>query len=143
MTFSLIALGQAFQDSQANTFVSTVKSAHRWLGAVHASYSVGCLTGPLVATSIALARPERWVLFYCVPLGMGIINIMIVSWSFRHDISIFKVKTSSCEEPEAGGRGRQAWQEMKGTVKEKTVWLLSLFFFFYLGVGFTVGGKAT
>ena len=75
-------LDQAFQDSQANTFVSSVTAAHRWLGAVDASYGFGCLVGPLVATAIAAARPERWTAFYGPLLGLGVLNLGFVVWTF-------------------------------------------------------------
>lgn len=35
----------------------------------------------------------------------------------------------------------ETWQEMKATVQVKAVWLLSLFFFSYLGTAITAGGE--
>ena len=64
VTFLFVALGQAFQDSQANTFVATIKNAHRWLGLIHGCYAIGLLVGPLVAASIALNLNGRWAVFY-------------------------------------------------------------------------------
>ncbi|OCL07199.1 MFS transporter [Glonium stellatum] len=136
-TFFLAALGTALQDSQANTFVSSVKFAHRWLGIIHASYGIGCVTGPLVATAMALSRPEKWVYFYWTLFGLGTINFALVTLAFRTDIEVGK---GSEEGAEAEGRFRNAWSEMRATVKERAVWLLSLFFFFHLGVGVTSGG---
>ena len=39
-TFFLVAIGQAYNDTHANTFVAGVKGAHRWLAVIHASYMV-------------------------------------------------------------------------------------------------------
>ena len=39
-TFFLVAVGAAYNDTQANTFVATVKGAHRWLAVIHASFMV-------------------------------------------------------------------------------------------------------
>ena len=64
LSFFLVALGQAFQDSQANTFVSSIKKAHRWLGLIHDCYALGCLVGPLVAAAIASNLNGQWATFY-------------------------------------------------------------------------------
>jgi fucose permease len=150
-----VALGQAFQDSQANTFVSTVKVAHRWLGAIHASYAVGCLVGPLIATSIAITNPQKWTLFYWAPFGMGILNLGLVACAFRKDMRFgtWSSGATEVEELEMGERTREtgsddpgtrqgkAMAEIVETVKEKNVWKLGLFFFFYLGAAITAGGE--
>ena len=137
----LAALGQAFQDSQANTFVSTVKTAHRWLGVVHASYGFGCLVGPLIATAIASARPERWTCFYWLLLGLGVANLVFVAWAFRGDMAFVTMLDGEAENLRQKGKAQKVWKETKATLKEKVVWLLSLFFFFHLGVGITAGGE--
>jgi fucose permease len=137
----LAALGQAFQDSQANTFVSTVKTAHRWLGVVHASYGFGCLVGPLVATTIASAKPERWTRFYWLLLGLGVINLAFVTWAFRGDMAFVTMLDKEADNLRQKGKAQKAWKETKATLREKVVWLLSLFFFFHLGVGITAGGE--
>jgi fucose permease len=140
VTFFLSAVGTGLQDAQANTFVASVKAAHRWLAVIHASYMIGCLVGPLVATAIASNRPQSWALFYSIPLGLGVLNLMLVWLSFRGDILLRKSAVGDVENEETS-RARTAWNEMKETIGNKTVWLLSLFYFFYLGVGITIGGK--
>lgn len=69
-----MALGQAYQDANANAFVSSVKGgvAHRWLGFVHAMYGAGMLVSPFVATAAAVRG--KWELFYLFPLGLGVVN---------------------------------------------------------------------
>jgi fucose permease len=138
MTFFFTALGQAFQDSQANTFVSSVKSAHRWLGVIHASYGLGCLIGPLVATAIASARPEGWQQFYYFLMGLGVLNLSLVSWAFRKEVVLRQ--PTSAEGSTARSGIDKAINDMKATVKLRTTWTLSLFYFFYLGAAITVGG---
>ena len=64
VTFFFVALGQAFQDSQANTFVATIKNAHRWLGLIHGCYAIGSLVGPIIAATMALKLNGRWEMFY-------------------------------------------------------------------------------
>jgi MFS family permease len=134
-------LGTAFQDSQANTFVSTVKTAHRWLSVVHASYGFGCLVGPLIATAIASNRPEKWTWFYWLLVGLGMANLAFVAWTFRGDLALRRTAKEESDTVRHKGKAQKAWEETKATLKEKVVWLLSLFFFFHLGVGITAGGK--
>ena len=64
VSFFFVALGQTFQDSQANTFVATIKNAHRWLGHIHGCYVIGCLVGPLIAAAIAPKFKGHWASFY-------------------------------------------------------------------------------
>ncbi|KAL4976865.1 major facilitator superfamily domain-containing protein [Aspergillus desertorum] len=84
VTFFIAALGQAYQDTHANNFVATVKGAHRWLGFIHAMYMGGCLVGPFVSTAVASSgRTSHWELFYTTPLGMGVVNLVLVWVAFR------------------------------------------------------------
>jgi fucose permease len=136
----LSALGTAFQDAQANTFVASVKAAHRWLGVIHASYGIGCVAGPLVAAAIASSDPKNWMRFYFFPMGLAILNFGLASWAFKQDITIKKGTTQE-EVPDNKPRISKAWDDMKAAMGEKSVWLLSLFFFFHLGVAITAGGK--
>ena len=63
-SFFFMALGQAFQDSQANTFVASIKKAHRWLGVIHGSYALGCCVGPIMGAAIASNFHDGWAKFY-------------------------------------------------------------------------------
>ena len=151
--FFFATLGQGYQDTHANTFVSTVKNApHRWLGFIHAMYMAGCLVGPFVATSVAAAtQPSRWNLFYYFPLGLGSINILFTLWAFRRTVK-FKRSVASetrqirgdsgASEAETSQlRGHRALKEFKETLKLSSVWRLGLFFFFFLGVAITASGR--
>lgn len=82
MTFFIAALGAAFQDAQANVFVATVKSAHRWLGVIHASYGAWCVVGPLVAAATSSTRPEQWALFYGFAIEIAGLNMGLLTLNF-------------------------------------------------------------
>ncbi|KAG8631509.1 hypothetical protein KVT40_000649 [Elsinoe batatas] len=60
INFTLFGLGKAYQDIFSNGYVGGVKSAHGWLGFIHACYAGGSLVGPFVATGIASAPGNRW-----------------------------------------------------------------------------------
>jgi fucose permease len=147
-TFCLASLGQAYQDTYANTFVSSVKAAHRWLGFIHAMYMAGCLVGPFVSTSMATRSPTQWNLFYLVPLGLGIFNVALVGIAF-HDRMAWKKQSREALPDESTAiylqenehqQRKGALKEMKRTLSKRGVWLISLFFFFYLGSVITAGG---
>lgn len=120
--------------------MTSVKAAHRWLGLVHAIYGIGCVVGALVAAAIASSDPEYWMRFYFFPMGLAILNFALASWAFRKDLIPAKGQSQEDGVVETA-RLSKGWEEMKATLREKSVWLMSLFFFFHLGVGITAGGE--
>lgn len=142
VTFLFASLGQAYQDTHGNTFVASVKgpSAHRYLAFIHAMYMAGCLVGPFVATGVSSTGAQRWELFYCFPLGLAVLNMVFVGIAFRDTLRI-KPKTSPVDtESTPGSRNQDAMSLVKETLKDKNVWLLSLFYFFFLGATLTASG---
>ncbi|KGO72757.1 Major facilitator superfamily domain, general substrate transporter [Penicillium italicum] len=138
VTFFLASLGQAYNDTHANTFVSALNGAHRWLGFIHAMYMAGCLVGPFVATGVASANVDsKWYLFYLFPLGVGVMNLVFVGVSFRD-----RMATPTVLMGQRGARSasNSALKEIRDTLSTPGVWLLSLFFFFFLGASITAGG---
>ncbi|KAK9855277.1 uncharacterized protein MYU51_002661 [Penicillium brevicompactum] len=138
VTFFLASLGQAYNDTFANTFVSTLNDAHRCLGFIHAMYMAGCLVAPFIATGIASANTDSdWCLFYLCPLGLGVVNLALVGSSFHdHMATPASLRSERRERPES----KSILREMKDVFFATEVWLLSLFFFFFLGATITAGG---
>lgn len=160
-TFFFVALGQAYNDTQANTFVAASKgAAHRWLAIIHASFMAGCLVGPFVATGIASAGTEsKWYLFYIFPVGLNVVNLGLMAYAFRdtlslnfrraaNSVSASDAETRETEQQEQqqtalrgdDSRGKSAVQLIKSTLSLPSVWLLSMFFFFYIGSQITLSG---
>ena len=147
VSFWTASLGQAYQDTHANSFVASVKGAHRWLGFIHAMYAAGCLVGPFAATAVASSQtPSQWNLFYSIPLGLGAINTLLVVIAFRDRFSVRRTPTGNQEN---GGptddvsENSSALKQMGATLRLPSVWLLSVFFLFYLGAAITAGGRLT
>ncbi|KAJ5724257.1 hypothetical protein N7488_002292 [Penicillium malachiteum] len=146
VTFLLASLGQAYNDTHANTFVSSQRGAHRWLGFIHAIYMAGCLVGPFVATAVASANTDsQWNIFYTFPLGLGVVNLAFVCLAFhdRMSLCLKKEKRESAPGSTSASTGKTAMMEIKATLSTPGVWLLSLFFFFFLGAAITAGGWMT
>lgn len=127
-SFFFSGIGIALQDAQANTFVADLDNAHRWLGILHAIYGVGALVTPLAATAIANHTPY-WHYFYLVLFGCSVISLGLVSYAFRPNI--FRQRQT----------GTNANKQLTQALSERSVWVLSLFFFLYVGAEVTAGGK--
>ena len=148
-TFWLTSVGQAFQDTHANSYVaSSSKGAHRWLGFIHAMYMAGCLVAPFAASPIASVKnPSLWYLFYTVPAGLGAINLIMCLLAFR---STFRLKGKSqsyppnADSPPDGqtfeSQHKTASPLIKQALKQSSLWYISVFFFFYLGMTLTASG---
>ncbi|KAH0612341.1 uncharacterized protein H6S33_010393 [Morchella sextelata] len=126
-SFFFCGLGLAYQDAQANVFVANVNNAHRWLGLLHSLYGAGALISPLIATLIASKTPY-WHYFYVVVLGLAAFNLGLLSWNFRKDLKGTAAARDS------------ASKDLKSALKERSVIILSLFFFLYVGAEVTAGG---
>lgn len=147
ITFWLSSLGQAYQDTHGNTFVAGTKNSHRSLAFIHAMYMAGCLCGPFVATAIASAGagPSKWYLFYAFPLALGLANMGLVLYAFWDSFTFRREKVSpATSEHDSSGpevsRNQGALSLMRSTLTNRSVWLLSIFFFFFLGAALTAGG---
>lgn len=144
VTFFVVALRQAMQDTQADTFVTSVKYAHRWLGVIHGCYALGGLVGPIVAAALASNFEGYWGMFYTVPLGIGCLNVVLCVYAFRDETPVYaRLKQRDVYNPQTTGeikRSAFAARELGATVRERGVWVLSIFFFIYLGTAITAGG---
>ncbi|KAI1824681.1 MFS general substrate transporter [Xylaria intraflava] len=142
VSFLFQALGVAYQDAHSNTFVSNLKNVpHRWLSFIHACYALGTFIGPLIATAIANAPNssvvEGWRRVYFVLIGISVLNVAGVMIAFR-DTLYSRLRVEN--ETRGQKRNRLALINMAKLLKSKTLWLLSLFYFFELGATFTAGG---
>lgn len=144
-SFWFAHIGQAYQDMHANSWVATVKAAHRWLGFIHAAYMFGCLVGPFVATAVASSTDgTKWYLFYTFPLGINVLNVLATAYAFRDTLRLKRSSNAEREEgtsPATRSRNKDALKEIRETLGIRSVWILSLYFFFFLGTAITAGGK--
>ena len=164
VSFGLTSWGQGLLDTEANGYVASLKTGggeggeqkeklNRWLGGIHAAYMAGCLVAPFAASGIAEVGKTKWYLFYFVPLGLGIVNLVMVAVAFWEDIAGvrfgFSARRGLAQEARIGSGGADAATQedkksasalLKETLTTPSVWLLSLFFFFYLGTAVTAGG---
>lgn len=126
--FFFTGMGVAFQDAQANVFTVMVRNAHRWLGILHAVYGVGTIVAPLIANTIA-SRTPYWHYYYLAMFILGVINVVLLAWTFRR--GLFKPNVSNAKDANA---------ELKATLTNKVVWIFNGFFFLYVGAEVASGG---
>ncbi|KAH0847279.1 hypothetical protein FOPE_00365 [Fonsecaea pedrosoi] len=125
-TYFLQALGTAYQDSHSNTFVSSVKGAHRWLGFIHAMYSLGCLVSPFVATAVASHVQLKWAYFFIFLLGLGVLNLLAVLYVFSDSLRLLSREQEREQEDDASSHGKDATQKIKETLQTRGLifWLV-------------------
>jgi fucose permease len=141
VTFFLQAVGMAYNESHANTFVASLKSAHRPLGFIHAMYALGTLVSPFVATGIASAVPNRWAIYYVYLVGIGVLNMLAVGITFRESLKMHTSPASPAGQTAAvPSRRKQGNEDVISALKSPPVYLLSMFYFFMLGTGITASG---
>ncbi|KAF4963497.1 hypothetical protein FSARC_8506 [Fusarium sarcochroum] len=129
ISFFFSGLGVACLDAQANTYVAHMRNSHRWLGVLHAIYGLGALISPIAATTLGTKTPY-WHYFYLMMVVITMINIAILSFSFRE--GLFK-RLEDVSDGEASDQLRRA-------LSQKCVWMMSIFFFLYVGAEVTSGG---
>ncbi|KAB8077882.1 major facilitator superfamily domain-containing protein [Aspergillus leporis] len=127
--FFFTGMGVAFQDAQSNAFTITVKNPHRWLGILHAIYGVGTIIAPLIANTIA-SRTPAWHHYYLITFCVGIINVLILAWTFRR--GLFRPNVLNAKDT--------AGSELRATLANRAVWILNGFFFLYAGAEVASGG---
>ncbi|KII90920.1 hypothetical protein PLICRDRAFT_107096 [Plicaturopsis crispa FD-325 SS-3] len=128
--------GVAIQNAHANAFVASTKGrSFTKLGLLHASYGVGALVAPLVATSFSTTR--HWWFHYLVSLGFSVVNIAVL-------VSVFRFRQQDAVLAEAGMAPSETGTETTSKLRQifgiRTVHFLALFCLLYVGVEVTVGG---
>ncbi|KAG7104453.1 Bypass of stop codon protein 6 like [Verticillium longisporum] len=150
ITFAVVCLGQAYQDTGCNTYVAGAKGAHRWLAFIHAMYMAGCFVAPFIATAVASAgTTSYWYLYYTFPLALGVGNLALACYAFRDTIHFRgRLRSGANNTPNAETQlsgstsepTKGAAQLVKETLSNKSVWAISAFFFFYIGGVLTAVG---
>ncbi|CAI6013610.1 unnamed protein product [Clonostachys chloroleuca] len=159
VSFTIQALGMAYQDSHANAWAGTLPNAHRCLGFIHAMFALGCLIGPLVATAVASAAVsehqendgrEGWRMAYYPLIGIHALNLLGMLVVFGSTLSTWKIHASvpsarpSTAEIDGESHGRQRNKEALGEtlqlIKLKKLWLIGGFYLFNCGAWSAAGG---
>ncbi|EPE07013.1 major facilitator superfamily transporter [Ophiostoma piceae UAMH 11346] len=90
--FFFVGLAEAINVAMGNTFCAGLQQGTVALGVMHGSYGIGGISGPLVATAVAVASgaatdpniktAQSFGNYYFLPFGVCIAASVMVSWAF-------------------------------------------------------------
>ncbi len=69
------------------------------------------------------------------------VNIMSVVLAFGDSLHIIRNRPDDDTVINIQGRNKGAMKEVRQVLKLRNLWIISLFYFLYLGVAFAAGGK--
>ncbi|CAE6433639.1 hypothetical protein ACGC1H_001494 [Rhizoctonia solani] len=133
--YFLNGFGVALQNAQSNSFIAQLpNNASNKMGLLHASYGIGALTAPLVATQFA--QLPHWSFHYLCSLGVALVNVSLLLVVFKlrrlHEIT---------GTPETNTTGYQSeGSKYKDIFSSRVVQLIALFVWVYVGTEVTIGG---
>ncbi|KDQ09343.1 hypothetical protein BOTBODRAFT_117278 [Botryobasidium botryosum FD-172 SS1] len=136
IAFFLNGFGLGTVDAQSNGFVALLRDSGKGkMSLLHAAYGCGAFAAPLVATQFFHMR--RWSFYYLTSLALAVINLVALIIVFRFNtVEHVLAKTGVVTASESSNKGGK----MKQMMKLKTVHILALFIFVYVGVEVTIGG---
>ncbi|KDQ09339.1 hypothetical protein BOTBODRAFT_37096 [Botryobasidium botryosum FD-172 SS1] len=137
IAFSLNGFGFGATGSQANGFVALLRnSGEGKMSLLHAAYGCGAFIAPLVATQFS--SMAHWSFHYLASLGLALINCIFLNVVFRLKSQEQALSKAGIVVVESGATNESG--KMKQIMKVKTVHVLALFIFVYVGVEVTIGG---
>lgn len=82
--FFLIGLGMSLNLALGNIFCGNLSNSTAALGAMHGSYGIGGITGPLIATAFVTVSNMVWSRYYLVTLVLAALNGFFALWTYWH-----------------------------------------------------------
>lgn len=82
--FFLIGLGMTINLALGNIFCGSLQNGTTALGAMHGSYGIGGIIGPLIANAFVSALHMVWSRYYLLTLGLSVLNGFFALWSYWH-----------------------------------------------------------
>ncbi len=139
-SFLLVGAAMSLELGIVLTFGTNLANGTTMLGILTASYSVGGIIGPLIATTLT-ARGVLWSRFYLITLGFALVNVFLATWSFWHHELEAQIATLP---PASGNNNTLRTAGKFGTMQKafkNKITLLSMFFLFvYQGAEVSVSG---
>ncbi|KAI0343375.1 MFS general substrate transporter [Trametopsis cervina] len=135
--YGFTGFGLALEITQGNSYVGSLKEgASTKLGIMHASYGLGALSAPLIATQFAVS--VHWSFHYLVSASLAVVNIIALCAVFRFK-PIEAIREESGEGPSEQNT-TIAESKYKQIFKIPAVHYLAFWTLIYVGVEVTLGG---
>lgn len=149
--FLFLGFGEATNVALGNTFAANLQNGTTMLGAMHGSYGVGGIIGPLIATAMVTKGNLIFSRYYILPLGVSVFNLLFAGWSFWHferDSNPTLLTTAervlsnaqNGSAPSSKNHVKEQVANMIKAFKSKTVILGALFIFAYQGAEVSISG---
>lgn len=148
--FFLIGLGMSLNLALGNIFCGSLSSSTTALGAMHGSYGIGGITGPLIANAFVTVFHLVWSRYYLVTLVLAVLNGFFALWTYWHyekehqgASSAMPLRTSSEHQQQQQQPQPAAPSKIAGLLrasKSRVVLLGALFIFAYQGAEVSISG---
>ncbi|KAK2029590.1 major facilitator superfamily transporter [Colletotrichum zoysiae] len=126
--------GNGLTDACFCAWIGAMDKTNTIQGFLHASYSVGALIAPLIATSMVVTAKLPWYNYYYFMVGASVLELIGLTITFwPKSGAVYRAEHAHENEGQGGAGTRIA-------LKSKVTWLCSVFFFAYMGVEVGLGG---
>ncbi|KZT04502.1 MFS general substrate transporter [Laetiporus sulphureus 93-53] len=135
IAFIFTGFGISLQNAQANGYVGGLKeNARVKFGFLHASYGLGALVSPLVATQFSTA--QHWSFHYLISAGIAVTNFiaLLVVFRLKNYDAVMAETGQAADEP---GQSENLYHQI---MRLKEVHYLAIFSLIYVGVEVSIGG---
>ncbi|KAK2056598.1 major facilitator superfamily transporter [Colletotrichum caudatum] len=126
--------GNGLTDACFCAWIGAMDKTNTIQGFLHASYSVGALIAPLIATSMVVTAKLPWYNYYYFMVGASVLELIGLTITFWPKTGAVYRAEHAHENEGQGGAGTRI------ALKSKVTWLCSVFFFAYMGVEVGLGG---
>lgn len=134
VAFFLIGLGMSINLALGNILCGSLKESTAALGAMHGSYGIGGIVGPLVATAFVSVLELVWSRYYLIPMGLAVFNASLALWAYRNaDIMPAAALVTGSQMP-------SRLHAVSKAVTSPVVLLGALFIFAYQGAEVSISG---
>ncbi|THY72121.1 MFS general substrate transporter [Aureobasidium pullulans] len=140
VAFLFLGLGVALNLALNNVFCANLANSTVILGAVHGSYGLGGVIGPIMAT-VLVSRGILWSRFYLIVLGLHVICFFATGWAFwKYEDEPSSLKTGNLIPRRAGEIRPTKLQMMKRALNSRVTIFAALFIFAYQGSEVSTSG---
>lgn len=147
VAFLLIGLGMSINLALGNIFCGSLTNSTTSLGAMHGSYGIGGITGPLLANAFVTAFGLVWSRYYVVTLALSVLNGFLALWSYwhfeaEHDalVAASRLARTTTTTTSASAAAASKLRAFLSALTSRVVLLGALFVFAYQGAEVSISG---
>ncbi|KAL2881769.1 hypothetical protein SGCOL_002925 [Colletotrichum sp. CLE4] len=136
--FVIAGFGNGLSDAGWNAYIGNMARANEVLGFLHASYGVGGVIAPLIATTMINKANLGWWNFYYFMLGLACIELVWCTAAFWPQTgAVYRELVNRSRSDAPGGGLRTALFKRPYA---RVSWLCALFLLAYVGTEVSLGG---